>query len=575
MGNAVTNAIDPLFYAWNLEHNFYAFTHDWAKLLDTNIFYPETNTLAFSDHLFGQTIFLFPLFFLIKNPLIIQNLYLLSTFVLSAFGVYLLTRHLTNSQLASFVAGLIYSFSLYHFDHLGQVTTTSIQWLPFAFLYLFKSFNSNKISHFLLFWLFFSLNFLSTLYYGIFLTVAVGLFLILKAKKQQRTIIKLVLFSIPFMLLLLISSYPYIRFRLENPIFRRTLEEASWRSANVSDYLRRIPTAHDRALFPGITAFVLTGGSFFIRKKKFPQLYFISLLIFSFILSLGPEKWGIKLPYYYLYKIFPLMQAIRVPARFGVLTTLCFSVLSGISLTHIIKRAAEETPWRPLKGELKIFLVKPYNAIKRIVKIFTKRVKLNFNLHPKALTSDPFYGVARRLYRLRAIVFLNVVFIGVFLESLHIPIKLTKVPRLSEAPPVYHWLTQQQGTFAILELPLRIGAHSNPIEEQVNKNYQEITESDNFIAETFRVYFSILHRKKMLNGYSSYFPPSYMETAQIMENFPSQETVNLLKKRKIKYIISHTTEYGKRWGEIERQLLEFPELKLQEKFGSDYVYSPL
>lgn len=544
LGNAVTNAIDPLFYAWNLEHNFYALTHDWSKLLDTNIFYPEVNTLAFSDHLFGQTIFLFPLFFLIKNPLIVQNFYILSTFVLSAFGVYLLTKYLTNSQPASFTAGLIYSFSLYHFDHLGQVPTTSIQWLPFAFLYLFKSFNSNKTSHFFLFWLFFSLNFLSTIYYGIFLTLAVGLFILLKIKDSQKTIVKLLFFSLPFIVLLTITSYPYVRFHLEQPEFKRTLEESSWRSANVSDYLRRIPTNHDRALFPGTVTLILTAGSLFIRKKKFPQLYFISLLIFSFILSLGPEKWGIKLPYYYLYKIFPPMQAIRVPARFGVLSILSFSVLSGISLSTLTKRMVWQKPPRmPLKGVLIAHFIKQF----KLLKYFGNGFWVNL--------------------------FLTLVFILVVLESSHIPLKLTKVPRLSEAPPVYHWLTQQQGNFAILELPLRTGVHSNHIEDQVNKNYQEITESDNFIAETFRVYFSILHRKKMLNGYSSYFPPSYMETAEIMENFPSQEAIDLIKRRKIKYIISHTTEYGKRWKEVEKQISNFPELQSVKKFSGDFVYS--
>src|SRR3989344_5149645 len=172
----VTNAIDPLLYVWNLHHNFLALVSPSRNFLDTNMFYPTTNTIAYSDHLFGQSFVLLPLFLIFNNPLIIQNIYILSTFVIAATGMYLLCFHFTKSFWPSFLAGFMYSFSLYHIDHAGQVSTTSIQYFPFIFLFLFKSMETKEKRNILLFWLFFTLNFLSTLYYGLFILVPLGIF---------------------------------------------------------------------------------------------------------------------------------------------------------------------------------------------------------------------------------------------------------------------------------------------------------------------------------------------------------------------------------------------------------------
>jgi hypothetical protein len=53
ISSAVPNVVDPLFYAWNLSHNVHSATHGFKDLLNTNIFYPEGNTLAFSDTLYA------------------------------------------------------------------------------------------------------------------------------------------------------------------------------------------------------------------------------------------------------------------------------------------------------------------------------------------------------------------------------------------------------------------------------------------------------------------------------------------------------------------------------------------
>ena len=61
---------------------------------NANIFHPEPLALSFSEHLFGQVLQILPVYHLTGNLILCYNLLFLSTFVLSAFGMYLLVRDL-------------------------------------------------------------------------------------------------------------------------------------------------------------------------------------------------------------------------------------------------------------------------------------------------------------------------------------------------------------------------------------------------------------------------------------------------------------------------------------------------
>jgi hypothetical protein len=508
----VTNAIDPLLYVWNLHHNFWAVISPERNLLDTNMFYPTTNTIAYSDHLFGQSIILFPLFLLIKNPFVIQNIYIISTFVLGGFGMYLLCFYFTKSFWVSFTSGILYTFSLYHIDHAGQVSTTSIQWIPFIFLYLFKSFDTKKSKDIVLFWLFFVLNFLSTLYYGLFICVPIGIFVLINYK-SWKFFLRWLLLGIPFFVVLIIASYPYLLFTLENPTVKRSIEESTPRSAKVVDYFSST-LIHDRALYLGIPTILFALFSIVRPINKKVTFFFFSTGIVCLVFSLGPFLDSIPLPYYVLYKIVPIFQAIRVPARFGIITIACFSLLAGFGLHSFLK---------------------------------------NFK-----------QTVAQ-------LVILAIVLVLCFLQFVQHPLHFVPVPTLASAPNVYSWLKEQPEGI-VLELPLRHGYHSNLIEKQVSLNYNEIGENDNYIAETYRLYFSIIHKKKMINGYSSYFPTTYQDIATAMETFPAPYSIEQIKKYNVGFIILHKNQYGSRWPEVEKEIEKVEKLEKIKDFETESVY---
>lgn len=426
--------------------------------------------------------------------------------------MYLLCFHFTKSFWPSFLSGLLYSFSLYHIDHAGQVSTTSIQWIPFIFLYLFKSHEHKKRNDILLFWLFFILNFLSTLYYGLFMGVILGIFIVFYFR-EWKFFIKLLLWGIPFGLILLISSYPYVIFRLENPEVRRSIDESVARSAHIGDYFI-MKLNHDRALFPGLVTIPLAIIALVFPFKRKIVWFFGTAALLTILFSLGPLHNNFPLPYSILYHFIPLFQAIRVPARFGIVSVAALSLLAGIGGHILLGKIKDKTAKRA------------------------------------------------------SIVILVVISL---IEIFYNHIAFTAVPTLANAPLVYMWLKNQPAG-VVLELPLRHGYNSKPIEQQVNVSYDNITEQDNYIAETYRLYFSTIHQKQIMNGYSSYFPTTYQNMATAMETFPVPYAIEQIRKYNVKYIIVHKKQYGSRWNAIENEIEQIKDLQKIQEFDTEVVY---
>lgn len=111
-----------------LSGDFNALSRYWHG----NIFYPETLTLAYSEHFTAQMVQALPLLAFTDNIVLVYNLLFLSTFVLCGLGAFLLVRDLTGKPLAAFVAGMAFAFAPYRIDQLSHLQMLSAQWMPFA-----------------------------------------------------------------------------------------------------------------------------------------------------------------------------------------------------------------------------------------------------------------------------------------------------------------------------------------------------------------------------------------------------------------------------------------------------------
>ena len=99
---------------------------------DANIFHPAPLTLAYSEHLIPQAIQVFPIYAMTRNPILCYNLLFLSTFVLSGLGMFLFAREVTGSSAAAFVGGLLFAFAPYRIPQASHLQVLSSQWMPFA-----------------------------------------------------------------------------------------------------------------------------------------------------------------------------------------------------------------------------------------------------------------------------------------------------------------------------------------------------------------------------------------------------------------------------------------------------------
>jgi len=96
-------------------------------------------------------------------------------------------------------------------------------------------------------------------------------------------------------------------------------------------------------------------------------------------------------------------------------------------------------------------------------------------------------------------------------EFASVPLPVATVP---DAPPVYAWLATQPAA-PLVEYPMTRSA-----------DYQYL-------------YYSSIHRHDLLNGVSGYFPSWYWQSEQLMQRFPSAETLDLLEGLGVRRVIVH------------------------------------
>jgi len=89
------------------------------------------------------------------------------------------------------------------------------------------------------------------------------------------------------------------------------------------------------------------------------------------------------------------------------------------------------------------------------------------------------------------------------------------------------------------------------------------------------MYYSTYHWKKLVNGYSGFFPPKYLEILEELQTFPSNESIYILQNLGVKYVIIHSGDLSQdKWNAMNSEITSnHKNLELEEVFDQDYVYS--
>jgi hypothetical protein len=154
-------------------------------------------------------------------------------------------------------------------------------------------------------------------------------------------------------------------------------------------------------------------------------------------------------------------------------------------------------------------------------------------------------GVSRLLDRIKTPLarrFVGSALVGLVLaESVSAPLKLQ---RIAPSPPaVYRWLRSQPPA-VIMEWPLPLASSLG------------VTEAPLYM------YYSTFHWQPLVNGYSGYYPQSYIRFLDAVWTFPQPETIRYLQRLGVGYVILHSQPDPERYQELRDVLRSVQDLKL-------------
>ena len=262
-------------------------------IFDANIFYPESRTLAYSEHQIGSALFAAPVIAFGGNPLLAMNLVVLFSCALSGIGAFFLARELGLGWYGALVCGIVFTLTPPRFFRLGQLHLATVQWIPFCLALLHRYARGGSTRHLAGAGLLFTLQAWSGGQSGLFLALAalaLGLYLLVlgEVKPQSRlavdfagTMLVVLALNIPFLL-------PYLRVQRALGL-ERTLQEAIVWSPNAESFIAS-PTHVDRWVLR------ILGWEDHVRGEAkaylFPGLLPIVLAIFACV----PKRNGTRAP---------------------------------------------------------------------------------------------------------------------------------------------------------------------------------------------------------------------------------------------------------------------------------------
>ncbi len=487
---------DTRLYLWTIGWDLHALKTDPLSIFNANIFHPEAQTLAYSEHLIGAALLALPLSLFTTNLDALLNFVVLLATFLSALGCDRLARECGASSRGALLAGIVGGFAGPKLSRLGQAHLATLHFVPWALAFAIRYLRDGRPRDLLITLALFSLQALTSGHGGLFLALGLALLFggaFVSRRLSLRKAIRdggiagalLLLVNVPFVI-------PYYEVR-ERVGLTRLIEDAEGWTATPFSWVQS-PTrtqtfitskapglrprleAANAALFPGFVFLGLTGlgviGLLRNREARTTAAVAMAGLAFlTFWLALGPP-FGL---YRLSYALIPGFDLIRVPSRFFLLTLTALSALAALGVDRV-----------------------------------------------------------RRPSLAWALVLLAAV------ECVPLPREGARDPIVT--PPIDVWLASRPRPFRVLELPVP------PPDNSVR---QARFHSEYMIH-------GAAHWQPMVNGYSSLVPPRHEKLYAELHQFPTEAGLTELERLGVKYVVVHTEMYQPdRWAEKERDLAQF------------------
>jgi hypothetical protein len=363
---------DPLFSTWRLAWIAHQIVRDPLHLFDGNIFYPERLTLTYSDSHIVLGLMSAPFMWAGFQQLAVYNALFLSLFALSAATMFVLVRALTGRADAAMVSGALFALYPYRFEHYSHLELQATFWIPLLLLAIHRAFKRGRLRDGLAAGLLMGLQTLSSLYYGVFLTVyllPICAVLWLHSRVARRAVRGLAGGVVIAAAMVAPVAAAYVANR--SMVGERAFGVVETYSARGSDYLvphwrvaryGTIGADHrpECELFPTITPVALALVGLWPPLSAARIGYTLALAL-AFDASLGSNG----AVYQVLYDYAPGFRALRVPARFSVLVGMTLTVLAGYGLARLTRARGPAVRWTvaAVAAAIGIFEMTPRNNL--------------------------------------------------------------------------------------------------------------------------------------------------------------------------------------------------------------------
>ena len=595
---------DPLLNIWILSWN----ADQWrteglgafldGRFLEASIYYPHPKTLAFSEVMLPQSALAAAWIAWTGNPVLAYNAVFLISLFLSGFSMFLLSRKLTHSTAPALLAGMIFAFSPFTFDHLSHVQIAFTSGFPLTFLFLVRVLDRERTLDVVLLAAFFSMQLLANGYYAVFLTYffLAAIFYhfvaevpasdvrrsqagqireIFQSPRTRTRLAQGILFAAVVLGLCGPVFWHYMEFQNETGFKRLPTAEArieNYLAVPASNLLRGGSPADEamdeRRLYPGALPAALALFAIFAvcrgrlrawrrsreRGAAEPRwlVPFWALALFGLLGTLGIAVFGERLAPWGLFDLSPPFIAWTVlllagtaaspkvrTALFQPLTTgagwIRFAFLGLIGA--FVASYGLAGPYRHL-----IWNAPGFDAIRAVTRIqvltlFCLAILAAYGLRGFLATR----GASRRLG------WMLVIFAGVFVEYASWPSASEAVPAVDPLPQAYQWLAEQPRGTSVLELPLR----------------------ENYRTSCRRVFYAVYHFQPTVDGYSGFLPPFHRELARRWRRHPSLlQSFEDAGRLGTDYAIVHRDELKPR--ELQVYERERSELRRQAHFVGEF-----
>ena len=339
---------DTAFNTWVVAWVAHVLPRDPLHLFQAPIFYPEKDTLAYSEHMLVQSVMGAPLLWLDWSPVLVFNLLVMAGFALSGWSMSLLIRNWTGSTAAGIVAGTLFAFNAHLLTRFAHLQALHMEFIPPALYALDRLLERATWRYALLLTLAFVTQALCSNYTMVFLAAALVAAALVRPDGWWRQAgafwPRAIVAALAAVLLLTPVLLPYYRVH-ETQGLVRSLDEVRTYSAGWRDYLTTGGRLHyalwshrffnyfGTALFPGVLGTVLAllalGSGRGLRDRRARMAVAFGLL--GLALSFGPATPG----YAWAHEHVPILQGIRAAARWGILPLTAVAILAGFGVQAV------------------------------------------------------------------------------------------------------------------------------------------------------------------------------------------------------------------------------------------------